>query len=200
MTRRHEALEGNEAAARVAYALSELIAIYPITPSSPMGELADSWAASGRHNLWGQVPTVVEMRSEGGSVSEVQGILSPLWPPERCARVRGVADRRPPDRQAPRGPAHPAARPTVAAPDRCVQAPHASRRAGTGTSPARGAGGTRRAQRRQPRPGPQARHEPRPDDHGAPTPGATTPWTLSRPGAAGPSPSAPGRRTRTAAS
>ena len=62
--------------------------------------------------------------------------------------------------------------------------------AGTGVTRAPCAGGTRRAQRRQPRPCPQARHEPRPDDHGAPTPGAATPWTLSRPSAVGPSPSA----------
>jgi hypothetical protein len=53
-------VEGNEAAANVAYALSEVIAIYPITPSTPMGELADAWSAAGRANLWGTVPLVIE--------------------------------------------------------------------------------------------------------------------------------------------
>ena len=59
-------VDGNEAAASVAYALSEVIAIYPITPASPMGEHADTWAAEGRTNLWGSVPEVVEMQSRGG--------------------------------------------------------------------------------------------------------------------------------------
>jgi pyruvate-ferredoxin/flavodoxin oxidoreductase len=54
-------IDGNEAAARVAYALSEVIAIYPITPASPMGEAADDWSSAGRPNLWGLVPEVVEM-------------------------------------------------------------------------------------------------------------------------------------------
>lgn len=60
-------MEGGEAAASVAHALSEVIAIYPITPSSPMGELADSLSAAGRTNIWGGVPEVVEMQSEGGA-------------------------------------------------------------------------------------------------------------------------------------
>jgi len=72
----HEALDGNEAAARVAYALSEVIAIYPITPSSPMGEWADAWAAEGRPNLWGSVPRVVEMQSEGGAAGALHGALT----------------------------------------------------------------------------------------------------------------------------
>jgi len=55
-------LDGNEAAARVAYATNEIIAIYPITPSSPMGEWSDAWQASQRKNLWGAVPTVAEMQ------------------------------------------------------------------------------------------------------------------------------------------
>ena len=71
-----EAIDGNEAAARVAYALSEVIAIYPITPSSPMGELSDAWAADGRPNLWGAVPTVVEMQSEGGASGALHGALT----------------------------------------------------------------------------------------------------------------------------
>jgi len=58
---RSACLDGNEAAAAVAYALSEVIAIYPITPASPMGEHADAWSAAGRPNLWGATPEVVEM-------------------------------------------------------------------------------------------------------------------------------------------
>jgi pyruvate-ferredoxin/flavodoxin oxidoreductase len=76
MDSRFEALDGNEAAARVAYALSEVIAIYPITPSSPMGESADNWAASGRPNLWGTVPSIVEMQSEGGAAGALHGALT----------------------------------------------------------------------------------------------------------------------------
>jgi pyruvate-ferredoxin/flavodoxin oxidoreductase len=68
-------LEGNEAAAHVAYRLSEVIAIYPITPSSVMGELADEWAAHGRPNLFGTVPRVIEMQSEGGAAGAVHGAL-----------------------------------------------------------------------------------------------------------------------------
>jgi pyruvate-ferredoxin/flavodoxin oxidoreductase len=68
-------VDGNEAAASVAYRLSELIAIYPITPSTPMGELADSWAAEGRPNLWQTVPRVVEMQSEGGAAGALHGAL-----------------------------------------------------------------------------------------------------------------------------
>jgi len=68
-------LDGNEAVARVAYQLSDVIAIYPITPSSPMGEWADQWAAQGRPNLWSAVPTVVEMQSEGGAAGALHGAL-----------------------------------------------------------------------------------------------------------------------------
>src|SRR5438034_2165657 len=68
-------VEGNEAAANVAHALSEVIAIYPITPSTPMGELADAWSASGRENLWGTVPLVIEMQSEGGAAGAIHGAL-----------------------------------------------------------------------------------------------------------------------------
>ncbi len=68
-------LDGNEAVARVVYPLNEVIAIYPITPSSPMGEWADSWSSQGRKNLWGTVPTVVEMQSEGGVAGAVHGAL-----------------------------------------------------------------------------------------------------------------------------
>ncbi len=68
-------MDGNEAVARIAYLASEVVAIYPITPASPMGELADQWAAEGRPNLWGQVPRVVEMQSEGGAAGAVHGAL-----------------------------------------------------------------------------------------------------------------------------
>ncbi|HET8619398.1 MAG TPA: 2-oxoacid:acceptor oxidoreductase family protein, partial [Acidimicrobiales bacterium] len=68
-------VDGNEAAARVAYALSEVIAIYPITPASPMGEAADEWSAAGRPNLWGLVPEVVEMQSEAGAAGALHGAL-----------------------------------------------------------------------------------------------------------------------------
>src|SRR6516162_9440252 len=68
-------VDGNEAAARVAYALSEVIAIYPITPASPMGELADAWAAAHRPNLFGLVPEVIEMQSEAGAAGAVHGAL-----------------------------------------------------------------------------------------------------------------------------
>lgn len=68
-------LDGNEAVARVAHALSEVIAIYPITPSTSMGELSDQWSAEGRPNVWGVVPLVVEMQSEGGAAGAVHGAL-----------------------------------------------------------------------------------------------------------------------------
>ena len=68
-------IDGNEAVANVAYRVSEVIAIYPITPSSGMGELSDEWAAQGRKNLWGTVPTVVELQSEGGAAGAVHGAL-----------------------------------------------------------------------------------------------------------------------------
>ncbi|HEY5249169.1 MAG TPA: pyruvate:ferredoxin (flavodoxin) oxidoreductase, partial [Dermatophilaceae bacterium] len=71
----HDCVDGNEAAASVAYALSEVVALYPITPSSAMGEHADSWAASGRPNLWGTVPRVVQMQSEGGAAGALHGAL-----------------------------------------------------------------------------------------------------------------------------
>ncbi|MBL9077310.1 MAG: pyruvate:ferredoxin (flavodoxin) oxidoreductase [Planctomycetes bacterium] len=72
---RSATLDGNEAAARVAYRLSEIAAIYPITPSSTMGELADEWSAKGEPNVFGTVPTVVEMQSEGGAAGAVHGAL-----------------------------------------------------------------------------------------------------------------------------
>ena len=74
-TRPHVTVDGNEAVAHVAHRLSEVIAIYPITPSSAMGELADAWSAHGETNLWGAVPSVVEMQSEGGAAGALHGAL-----------------------------------------------------------------------------------------------------------------------------
>jgi pyruvate-ferredoxin/flavodoxin oxidoreductase len=75
MTCPQETLDGNEAVARVAYRLSELIALYPITPATPMGEWADAWSAAGKPNLWGTPPAVVEMQSEGGAAGALHGAL-----------------------------------------------------------------------------------------------------------------------------
>ncbi len=68
-------IDGNEAAALVAHRLSDVCAIYPITPASSMGELADAWSAAGRENLWGAVPEVVEMQSEGGAAAALHGAV-----------------------------------------------------------------------------------------------------------------------------
>ena len=66
MPRRFVTVDGNEAAAYVAHQTNEVIAIYPITPATPMGELADAWSAAGQKNIFGVVPEVMEMQSEGG--------------------------------------------------------------------------------------------------------------------------------------
>jgi hypothetical protein len=68
-------MDGNEATARIAYRLSEVVSIYPITPASPMAEHCDDWAAAGRPNLWGAVPDVVEMQSEAGAAGALHGAL-----------------------------------------------------------------------------------------------------------------------------
>ncbi|MEH2149670.1 pyruvate:ferredoxin (flavodoxin) oxidoreductase [Nostoc sp.] len=75
MNKTFATIDGNEAVARVAYKLNEVIAIYPITPSSAMGEWADAWSAESRPNLWGTVPSVVQMQSEGGAAGAVHGAL-----------------------------------------------------------------------------------------------------------------------------
>ncbi len=75
MTRSKITIDGNEAAAYVAHKTNEVIAIYPITPSSPMGELADQWSAQDQPNIWGTVPMVIEMQSEGGAAGAVHGAL-----------------------------------------------------------------------------------------------------------------------------
>lgn len=69
------AVDGNQAAATIAHKLNEVVAIYPITPASPMGEWADEWSSNGQTNLWGTVPEVVEMQSEGGAAGAVHGAL-----------------------------------------------------------------------------------------------------------------------------
>ncbi len=75
MPRQIVTIDGNEAAAYIAYKTNEVAAIYPITPSSPMGELADAWNAAGERNIWGSVPTVIELQSEGGAAGTVHGAL-----------------------------------------------------------------------------------------------------------------------------
>jgi len=75
MTRTVVTIDGNESAASIAHRLSEVIAIYPITPSTPMGELSDAWSAVGEKNVWGTVPLVVEMQSEGGAAGAVHGAI-----------------------------------------------------------------------------------------------------------------------------
>jgi pyruvate-ferredoxin/flavodoxin oxidoreductase len=68
-------VDANEAVARVSYAINEVISIYPITPASPMGEWADAWSAAGKPNIWGTVPSVIEMQSEAGAAGAVHGAL-----------------------------------------------------------------------------------------------------------------------------
>ena len=68
-------MDGNEAAAHCAHAVNEVISIYPITPSSPMGEWSDQWSAEGRPNIWGTVPLVEEMQSEAGASGAYHGAL-----------------------------------------------------------------------------------------------------------------------------
>ena len=83
-------VDGNEAAARVAYAFSEVIPISPITPSSPMAELADEWAAAGRSNLRGAVPEIVEMQSEAGAAGRSTGRSSGAPSARRSPRRRAL--------------------------------------------------------------------------------------------------------------
>src|SRR5579859_156423 len=75
MDRRKVTIDGNEAAAYVAHKINEVVAIYPITPSSAMGEWADQWSAEGKTNLWGTVPRVIEMQSEAGAAGALHGAL-----------------------------------------------------------------------------------------------------------------------------
>ncbi len=81
--RTFDTIDGNYAVASVAYRLNEVIAIYPITPASPMGEWSDSWSSEGKPNIWGTVPSVVEMQSEAGAAGAI------------CHRLRAGGDVRP---------------------------------------------------------------------------------------------------------
>ncbi len=76
MKRKLKTMDGNTAAAHVAYAFTEVAAIYPITPSSVMAELADDWSANGRKNIFGQNVRVAEMQSEGGAAGAVHGSIT----------------------------------------------------------------------------------------------------------------------------
>src|SRR5512145_3365005 len=76
MARKMVNIDGNTAAAHVAHATNEIIAIYPITPSSVMGEISDAKSAKGERNIWGTIPTVVEMQSEGGAAGACHGSLT----------------------------------------------------------------------------------------------------------------------------
>src|ERR1039458_4365786 len=71
-TRTKLTLDANEGVAHVAYRLNEVMAIYPITPSSPMAEWCDQWASEGKRNLWGTIPGIIELQSEGGAVGAVR--------------------------------------------------------------------------------------------------------------------------------
>jgi pyruvate-ferredoxin/flavodoxin oxidoreductase len=75
MNRPKVTIDGNEAAAYVAHKINEVIAIYPITPSSPMGEWSDQWSSEGKPNIWGTIPSVIEMQSEGGASGALHGAL-----------------------------------------------------------------------------------------------------------------------------
>jgi pyruvate-ferredoxin/flavodoxin oxidoreductase len=89
-TKSWAAVDGNEAAARVAFKLSEVIAIYPITPASPMGEAADAWAAEGRRNIWGDVPALVEMQSEAGAAGAIHGAVTSGVPATTFTASQGL--------------------------------------------------------------------------------------------------------------
>src|SRR3954464_11600063 len=71
----YKTIDANEAVARVSYAWNEVMAIYPITPATPMGEWADAWAAAGVKNLWNTAPSIIEMQSEGGAAGAIHGAL-----------------------------------------------------------------------------------------------------------------------------
>jgi len=90
MKRQKVTIDGNEAVAYTAYRLNEVIAIYPITPSSNMGEHADAWAAKGIKNIWGTVPSVTEMQSEGGAAGAVHGALTTGAPTTTFTASQGL--------------------------------------------------------------------------------------------------------------
>ena len=87
MPRQQLTIDGNEAAANVAYKTNEVIAIYPITPASPMGEFADLWSAHHDKNIWGMTPEVIEMQSEAGAAGAVHGALQTGSNPSPCCDI-----------------------------------------------------------------------------------------------------------------
>ncbi len=89
MDKRFVTVDGNEAAANVAHLTNEVIAIYPITPSSPMGEFSDAWSAAGQKNIYGTVPQVIEMQREAGAAGTVHGALRPEPSRRRSPRRKG---------------------------------------------------------------------------------------------------------------
>ena len=91
MTKPKVTIDGNEAAAYVAHKINEVIAIYPITPSSPMGEWSDQWSSENQPNIWGTVPLVIEMQSEGGAAGAVHGALAGRRADDDVHRVAGPA-------------------------------------------------------------------------------------------------------------
>ena len=84
-------IDGNEAASFIAHQTNEVIAIYPITPASPMGELSDAWSAVGRKNIFGTVPDVIEMQSEAGAAAAAHGSLQSGRLDDDLHRVAGTA-------------------------------------------------------------------------------------------------------------
>ena len=91
MTKKIEIMDGNQAAAYISYAFTEVAGIYPITPSSPMAEHVDEWAANGKKNLFGQPVHVVEMQSEGGASGTVHGSLQSGRPDDNLHGFPGAA-------------------------------------------------------------------------------------------------------------
>ena len=75
MKRLYKTMDGNDAVTHVAYRTNEVIAIYPITPASPMGEISDSWSSESKPNLWGTVPSIVELQHEGGAAATLHGAV-----------------------------------------------------------------------------------------------------------------------------
>jgi pyruvate-ferredoxin/flavodoxin oxidoreductase len=88
MSKKTVNLDGNEATAYVAHRTNEVIAIYPITPSSTMGEFADEWSSQKRPNIWGTVPLVMELQSEGGASGAVQGAAG--WRADQPSQLHKV--------------------------------------------------------------------------------------------------------------
>jgi len=87
-TRPKLTVDANEGVANVAYRLNEVMAIYPITPSSPMAEFCDQWASENRKNLWGTIPSIVALQSEGGAVAACTARCRPARSPPHSQRRR----------------------------------------------------------------------------------------------------------------